>query len=210
MRRPLLCDRLDIIEVSQVQLLLLIFITTINGSNSSKDHLSLNKAFGHGTLILRGSPGCHTGKRESVAQKLREKIDSKVFAIFYAPERIAQRGTDNRRKNVERYGFTNREYWNGHDVKFHQNGWVRLYVSADMSALKFWTPKKVFDAIEESAGSAVITFLKEGLLSKLEGCVIFQKSQQQLSQMRIQGNRWAEQIDKELVQLGSETGGQSL
>ena len=52
-----------------------------------------------------------------------------------------------------------------------------------MSALRFGTPKKVFDAIEESVESAVITFSKEGLILKLGGSVIFEKSRRQLSQM---------------------------
>ena len=58
-------------------------------------------------------------REESVAQKPRQIIDRKIFANFYTPERVARRATNNRRKNAERYGFTNREYWNGHAVKVH-------------------------------------------------------------------------------------------
>jgi hypothetical protein len=131
--------------VSQVQLLLLSFITTINGSKLQRplEQHEFEQRFWTWAHQYREDPAAILAREESVAQKLREKIDSKVFASFYTPERIAQRGTDNRRKNAERYGFTNRESWNGHDVKVHQNGWVRLYVSADTPALKFWTPKKV-------------------------------------------------------------------
>jgi hypothetical protein len=128
-----------------------------------------------------------------------QKIDNNISASFYEPNRVFRNATANRQKNAQCYGYKFKEYWDGHEVKVHQNGCVRLYVSAAKPALKFWTPKNVFAACEESSIPAVIEFSPEGLFLVLGSSVIFERSWRHLSQMKPFGNEWIKQIEKELA-----------
>jgi hypothetical protein len=145
------------------------------------------------------------GRGESLAQALRQKIDSKISARFYEPNRVLRHAIANRQKNAQRYGYKIKEYRDGHEVKVHRNGCVRLYVSAAKPALKFWTPKHVFAACEESGIPAVIEFSREGLFLVLGSSVIFERSRWHLSQMKNFGNEWIKQIEKELACKRSDT-----
>lgn len=92
---------------------------------------------------------------------------------------------DNRQKNAHHYGSTYKEYWNGESVKVHRNGWVRLYISADRPALKFWTTKRIFNAIEESREPAVIyIFSADGVSLEIQKKVVFHKSWEYMSKKK--------------------------
>ena len=140
------------------------------------------------------------GRGESVAQALRQKIDSKISARFYEPNRVLRHATANRQKNAQRYGYEFKEYWDGHEVKVHRNGYVRLYMSAAEPALKFRTPKRVFAACEESGIPAVIEFSEEGLALFLGSRKVFSRSRQSQTGSGAQAKEWEQQFDKELRQ----------
>jgi hypothetical protein len=140
------------------------------------------------------------GRGESLAQALRQKIDGKISASFYEPNRVLRHATANRQRNAQRYGYEFKEYWDGHEVKVHRNGYVRLYMSAAEPALKFRTPKHVFAACEESGIPAVIEFSQEGLALFLGSRKVFSRSRQSLTGSGAQAKEWEQQFDKELRQ----------
>jgi hypothetical protein len=98
-----------------------------------------------------------------LVRRFVQKPDSKISASFHETNRVFRDTKANRQKNAQRYGYKFKERWSGHEVKVHRNGCFQLHVSAAKAELKFWTPKYVFAACEESGIPAVVEFSQEGL-----------------------------------------------
>lgn len=94
--------------------------------------------------FLKEDPAAILKRGDSVVGKIRQEIGDRIRTRNLEPERSAKIATNNRQRNATRYGYTTREYWDGHSVKVQNNGDFRLFVSGDRPALILRASKLIF------------------------------------------------------------------
>ncbi|KAJ8124396.1 hypothetical protein O1611_g9244 [Lasiodiplodia mahajangana] len=112
----------------------------------------------------------------SRVQELR-KAGGNTYTQRRFPTSREHRTQTNRILNINIYGITDRELWDGERAKVQTNGIVRILVRSDHAALQFYTSKSATARIKNSSDSATIRFDNSHVALMASGEVpVYQKS----------------------------------
>ena len=152
---------------------------------------------------LQEDPAVLLTRGKSLAQALRLNWLRSLSGGFRATDVQSRRAQRYRVAVAKRWGVTHSKYWHGKALKleqFNTKFFIALPTSKHLRALKIFIGKTVYDLLRKSLKHAFIGFSEEiGLFLKLGDEVIFQRSRERLSQIKIDGDRWVVQLDQELA-----------